>query len=245
VHALVKLYSLRGSEKFEKYGGDMLAYFNTVANTNAVLPVGRHAVKLAALELAKRRCYGDVIELYDYLLVDKAINKEPVMYQAFYFYLNEMGDVSRAEELLAELQKSGINENVLALAEVDFNLSKDRVKRYNGELRKSGVFALGSGAMGKQNERQSLIPEKFALHTAYPNPFNPATTISFDIPQISNVTVTVFNVLGQRVATLVNELLPGGNHSRIWDASRFGSGIYFVKMESGTFTETRKITLMK
>ncbi len=86
---------------------------------------------------------------------------------------------------------------------------------------------------------------KFALKQNYPNPFNPTTEISFDIPKESNVRLSVYNSLGQKVADLVNEKLSAGTHRVKFDGSKLASGIYFYKMESGGFTDIKKMILMK
>jgi hypothetical protein len=85
----------------------------------------------------------------------------------------------------------------------------------------------------------------YALQQNYPNPFNPSTKIRFTIPQASVVNLTVFNVIGEEVKALVNNYYEAGSHEVILNASNLTSGIYFVRMESGSFVSTRKITLLK
>lgn len=88
-------------------------------------------------------------------------------------------------------------------------------------------------------------PVQFELSQNYPNPFNPSTTINFSIPQSSNVTLKVFNTLGQEVKTLINQNMESGAHSISFDASELNSGIYFYKLDAGQFSEVRKMTLIK
>ncbi len=88
-------------------------------------------------------------------------------------------------------------------------------------------------------------PSKFELLQNYPNPFNPTTEISFDLPKESNVKLSVFNVLGQKVADLLNEKLSAGTHSVKFDGSNLTSGIYFYKMQSNGFTAIKKMILVK
>ena len=85
----------------------------------------------------------------------------------------------------------------------------------------------------------------YALQQNYPNPFNPSTKIRFTIPQASVVNLTVFNAIGEQVKALVNNYYEAGSHEVIFNASNLTSGIYFVRMESGSFVSTRKITLLK
>jgi hypothetical protein len=88
-------------------------------------------------------------------------------------------------------------------------------------------------------------PQSFELTQNYPNPFNPSTNISFTIPASGDATLKVYNLLGQEVATLVNERMNAGSHTVNFDASRLASGIYIYRLTSGGFTQTRKMTLIK
>jgi hypothetical protein len=89
------------------------------------------------------------------------------------------------------------------------------------------------------------IPAAFVLHGNYPNPFNAETNIGFDIPADAYVSLEVYNLLGQKVATLVDGNMPAGHHSVTWDASTASSGIYFYKLTTADFTETKRMTLLK
>ncbi|MFC2102829.1 T9SS type A sorting domain-containing protein [Bacteroidota bacterium] len=88
-------------------------------------------------------------------------------------------------------------------------------------------------------------PVQFELSQNYPNPFNPNTTINFAIPEAAEVTIKVFNTLGEEVATLVNKNMETGNHTVNFDASGLNSGMYFYKIEAGSFTQVKKMTLLK
>jgi len=88
-------------------------------------------------------------------------------------------------------------------------------------------------------------PKDFALHPAYPNPFNPVTTISFDVPFQSKISMNMYNVLGQRVAVLMDGNVTPGAHQVQWDASDSPSGIYFVSMNAGELVQLRKVVLLK
>jgi hypothetical protein len=116
------------------------------------------------------------------------------------------------------------------------------------------------GAVGKAGsdgtEEAAPMPSAFALHANYPNPFNPTTVIAFDLPEASTVKLTVFNVLGQQVATLVNGTVAAGFQSVVWDADNHNgtavpSGLYFYRVEARSlttnqeFVEVRKMLLMK
>jgi hypothetical protein len=90
------------------------------------------------------------------------------------------------------------------------------------------------------------IPQGFVLSQNYPNPFNPVTTIEFSIPKSEFVTLKIYNLLGQEVATLVSEKLTPGNYKYTWDASGFASGVYYYKFEAEDgFVQTRKLLFVK
>ncbi len=98
----------------------------------------------------------------------------------------------------------------------------------------------------EQFERQAaVLPSDFALNQNYPNPFNPTTTISFALPNAAPVTLTVYNVIGQEVARLVDGPLPAGPHQVTFDAANMASGIYFYRLQTDGFSEQRKMVLMK
>jgi len=88
-------------------------------------------------------------------------------------------------------------------------------------------------------------PVVYSLSQNYPNPFNPSTKIEFALPKQSTVTLKVFNILGQEVATLVNSTLASGNHTVNFDARTLASGLYFYRLEAGTFTSIKKMMLLK
>ena len=89
------------------------------------------------------------------------------------------------------------------------------------------------------------IPLEFELFQNYPNPFNPSTIIKYQIPDISFVTVKVFDVLGSEIATLVNEELPAGNYNIKYDPINLPSGVYFYRIKSGKYTQARKMILLR
>ncbi|MEJ2196696.1 MAG: T9SS type A sorting domain-containing protein [Ignavibacteriaceae bacterium] len=89
------------------------------------------------------------------------------------------------------------------------------------------------------------IPDYFSLKQNYPNPFNPSTIISWQLFTDSKINIKVFNVLGNEIATIVNEELPAGNYEVKFDASNLPSGIYFYKLTANQFSETKKMTLIK
>jgi hypothetical protein len=89
------------------------------------------------------------------------------------------------------------------------------------------------------------VPTEFVLQQNYPNPFNPSTTIQYALPSRSQVTLTVFNTLGQIVRELVNGDIGAGYHEVQFDATGLASGVYFYRMRAGDFVETKRLLLLR
>ena len=87
----------------------------------------------------------------------------------------------------------------------------------------------------------SLKPDSYALFQNFPNPFNPQTTITYQLPKASEVKLTVYNTAGQLVKVLVDEHTEAGHHTLLWDARGLGSGLYLYRLTAGPFTRTRKM----
>ncbi len=88
-------------------------------------------------------------------------------------------------------------------------------------------------------------PDAFQLFQNYPNPFNPATTISFTLPSRSLVSLKIFDIVGREVSTIVSGELQAGSYTRQWNAAAFSSGVYFYRLQAGTYSETKKLLLLK
>jgi len=144
-----------------------------------------------------------------------------VFYEDFFEDLNDLGG-----------DNSVLKWNVAAIAGSDTVLSD------NGPR-----FVLVDGTSLSVDEE--FIPTEFALHQNYPNPFNPVTTIQFDIPEAGEVRLDVYNILGKKVATLVQGRLEIGGYTVGWDAAGIASGIYYYRISSAKFTSTKKMILMK
>jgi hypothetical protein len=118
----------------------------------------------------------------------------------------------------------------------------------------SNIFAGTDGGVWRRplselitavEESQNNLPGSFVLKQNYPNPFNPTTTINYSIPKSSFVTIKVYDILGREVSTLVNEEKQVGNYKIKFNASKLTSGIYFYRMQAGSFVETKKLILLK
>lgn len=92
---------------------------------------------------------------------------------------------------------------------------------------------------------EATSPTSFALRQNYPNPFNPSTSISYSLAKLGNVNLTVYDLLGNEVAQLVNEVQPAGKHTIQFDGSKLASGVYFYRLDTGSGLLTRKMMLLK
>ena len=125
----------------------------------------------------------------------------------------------------------------------------------NGEVMYEALPNVGTTDRGDIILRQSgvlpveltsgKIPNGINLEQNYPNPFNPSTKITYTIPELSFITLKVYNVLGKEVSTLVSEEKEAGKYSVEFDAKGLPSGIYFYRLQAGDFVETKKMVLMK
>jgi hypothetical protein len=97
----------------------------------------------------------------------------------------------------------------------------------------------------EEEEDDHSLPENFSLSQNFPNPFNPTTEIRYQLPEASEVRLTVYDLLGQQVQVLVDGFEDAGYRSVVWDAKEAGSGLYFVRMKTDDFVQVRKMVLMR
>ena len=92
---------------------------------------------------------------------------------------------------------------------------------------------------------QEGLPSTYSLAQNYPNPFNPSTSISYQLPRQSYVTLIIYNILGREIATLVDEMKQPGKYFVQWNASDIPTGVYFYRLVTGNYVQTKKLVLMK
>ncbi|MBT8400750.1 MAG: T9SS type A sorting domain-containing protein, partial [Rhodothermia bacterium] len=105
--------------------------------------------------------------------------------------------------------------------------------------------AVHSAGIVTGTEGDAELPSDFALGQNYPNPFNPSTTIEFALPQTSQVTITVYDATGRLIGTVVDNLMPAGQHSVTLQGDGLASGVYFYEMKAGNHEETKSMIVMK
>ncbi|MEW6050875.1 MAG: T9SS type A sorting domain-containing protein [Candidatus Zixiibacteriota bacterium] len=114
-----------------------------------------------------------------------------------------------------------------------------------GKMLPAGSIPSDIENIAYKHESEEKLPGLFTLFQNYPNPFNPSTDISFDLPVAAEVRLELFNVLGQRVAALLDQTLEAGHHAIRWDGAEAASGVYLYRLQAGEFVETRKMLLLK
>ena len=124
-----------------------------------------------------------------------------------------------------------------------YNFTTESEKVFYNEVKR--MAPLGS-MNGVENQENVIIPKEFALHQNYPNPFNPVTEIRYQIPEATFVTLTVYDVLGREIKTLVNEFQRPDSYSMVFDAEGLPSGVYFYRLRAGQNSViTKKMLLMR
>ena len=131
---------------------------------------------------------------------------------------------------------SFITEGILTEAEGQelISAAEDIIEQINNSLPKQGI-----------DDASKEIPVRFTMEQNYPNPFNPNTTIKYQIPKLSSVTLKVYDVLGNEIATLINEEKQAGTYKLTWNAENLPSGVYIYRIQAGVFIQTKKMILMR
>ncbi len=170
---------------------------------------------------------------------------------AFVFAEDENGNVSNFT-----ISDVNGNYNISNLLPGSYNVASDKIeylpvrrKLVNVDFANSIInnvdFTLTPQSVTSTEETPAPVVTKYTLMQNYPNPFNPVTNISFTLPEKANVKLTVYNILGKEIATLINGNLSAGEHTVSFDASNLSSGVYFYRIQAGNFTSTRKMTYLR
>ena len=106
-------------------------------------------------------------------------------------------------------------------------------------------YPVGSYPTSVENTSEQFVVDEYKLYQNYPNPFNPGTSISFSIPQAGQTKISVYDMLGREVAVLVNDYFEPGIHTTLFDGRGLSSGVYFYRIESGSFAQAKRMILLK
>lgn len=208
---------------------------------------GRELLDIYGIGIGDTSFYGKVQFAYDgsgkvLSIIDSLYNsgfwEEYPSYSFSYNSENNLVSCTRGLEWESLLQPVGIllydHYGNAFLARFDYNVANlTEILPYYSNLSSMGVT------------KSKGTPRDFYLSQNYPNPFNPTTVISYQLPVVSNVTLKVYDVLGREVAALVNGRQTEGSHAVTFRADKLPSGVYFYQLQAGTFTETKKLTVLK
>jgi len=129
---------------------------------------------------------------------------------------------------------------------MDMRLMDETRKTVNVNLKSGEDVVISDATIQKLMVTGELIPAVYALEQNYPNPFNPSTTIEFSLPEdVSNVKLSIYNVLGERVAELVNTSLAAGKYQYQWNARDIATGMYIYELRTDKFVSVKKMLLLK
>ncbi len=145
------------------------------------------------------------------------------------------------EENNSEYSEISVNQNAApALADLDNDGDIDLIL---GDY--EGTFSFYRNLNATNIDEEEIIPTEFSLFQNYPNPFNPTTSIEFKVPSSEYVSLKIYDVIGNEIASLVNEEKEAGNYKVTFDASNISTGVYFYKLTAGNFSQTRKMLFLK
>lgn len=155
----------------------------------------------------------------------------------------EVRDMSRnekEEKVYNRSQKDLINKsNTLLLS------GRSMTKEERRNIVSEGIFLIAGMKSGDEISENTLAPSSYSLNQNYPNPFNPETNISFSVPVEGLVKLKVFDITGREVAVLVNEIRTPGSYNVLFNGATLSSGVYFYRIEAGSFVETKRMLMLK
>jgi len=190
---------------------------------------------LDSVKITAPKFYGGIIEVkYDYILEKEKRDNFFNSLNASVIKADTIKDIQKIDELWS-IQNRSIDSVVY-----EENRSQDRF----GYVNTYRFFEQGNRIITSINKVEP-IPSYYVLMNNYPNPFNPSTTISYQLPKQSKVTIRIFDILGREVATIVNEEKLAGIYSVLFEGNNLSSGIYFYQLNADDIILTKKFVLMK
>jgi sugar lactone lactonase YvrE len=206
--------------------------------TGLPIPIG--AAKVYDVDLSgSKTIYQDGLTA----LVDVAIN--PVDNSVYTIQHGEMGPPwINSKGRLFRIQNGVVDTLISEMPRPAGMVFAPNGDLYLTTLQDANILKISNLPVGVEDEN-NFVADDFSLEQNYPNPFNPSTSIQYRVSSTSNVSLKVYDVLGNDVATLVNEEKPAGSYEVKFNAAGLSSGIYFYKLQAGSLIETKKMILMK
>jgi len=154
-----------------------------------------------------------------------------------------------AEDINSSIQSvemSGIEYPITIKVEgMDIRLQDETGNEINENIKSGEAITISNTSINKLMVTGEMIPDEYSLEQNYPNPFNPSTTIEFSLPEVSNVQLTIYDALGQKVTQLVNTSLQAGRYSYQWEVRNVSTGVYFYELRTDNFTSIKKMMILK
>ena len=138
------------------------------------------------------------------------------------------------------IHEGQLNGQILLIMETDHNLD------YRGiEVNSLTMYRSGEYTLTNLSNKDYILPDNYTLEQNYPNPFNPSTNINFSIPYLSLVSISIFNIRGELIEELVNNIYEPGNYITRFNAAKYSSGIYFYRLQADNSVYTKKFIIIK
>ncbi len=213
------------------------SYLNTIYQPNKNHLLGGKVLEMQIPVLVNNKSYNEALAKCATIIKNfpKSVMAKDALFNMWMIYFNDIDDLGAAKTTMDQFGSEYGNDEdhifmMLAMGEINAEEVEDLIKSLSKSL-----------ASNSENE----LPVSFELSDNYPNPFNPETKIQIGLPKDSDVRLQIFNIRGQKVATLFEGNLPAGSHTVNFDASSLPSGVYFYKIVAGEFTDVKRMVLVK
>jgi glucose dehydrogenase len=230
-----KFYAINtqnGSIKWTYQSGSPILSTPAVSNIGLIY-FGNHSGKVIAIDSSSN---------IHWFYQDSTSIDAPLLYERGTLYVGTVGArllafYDGADSSIYGLKKAGhANTNVLMQPPV--------WGTFQGNNQRTGVVFNGKAITGVK-DKTSQLPTEYSLSQNYPNPFNPSTTISYQVASTGKISLKVYDLLGREVAKLVNEVKAQGSYIVTFNATKIPSGVYFYRLTAGTFTQAKKMLVVK
>jgi hypothetical protein len=216
--------------KYKYAKNEMANYFDNLLTTS--VEYRAQVKKMLGDMYLQNDQFDNAISAYDDVIKNYSTEYDGISarFEKLFAYLHIKKDPTTAAQILSEIK--GMNSKDVEV-QMRLNIAENLINGANKRMGKSA------------NLVGDNIPKTYGLYQNFPNPFNPSTTIRYQIPKPGLVTLKLYDILGREVATLVGENKIEGTYDVSFDASRFASGIYFYKLDAGQCTQIKKMILLK
>jgi hypothetical protein len=196
-------------------------------------PLRAFGLKISARESSLNKDYNSLSNFNSQIIAEypNSIHEMTSLFDEISYQVEVKEDFAKAKELLLRMDKAYPDENLTLMAHVVLG---ENVDLYDSKLPKVA-----------ESKEALYIPASFKMHPAFPNPFNPATTIKYELPKDVHVKLSVYNINGQKILDLVKGYQVAGVHEIVFNGSNLSSGMYFYMISAGDFSDVKRLLLIK